>query len=60
MQNHLKNELHDIISGKSKVSNGIIIQAITSYLNDGSQSGIEAESSKQVREKETERLEHYI
>jgi hypothetical protein len=31
MQNHQKNELHDIISGKSQVSFGITIQAAASY-----------------------------
>lgn len=60
MQNHLKNELHNIISGKSPVSFGTIIQTVASYLNDGSQSGIEIENSKQVREKETKRLEHFV
>jgi hypothetical protein len=60
MQNHQKNELRNIISGKSQVSFGTIIQAAASYLNDGSQSGAETEVSKQVREKETKRLEVFI
>jgi len=60
MQNHQKNELRNIISGKSQVSIGTIIQAASSYLNDGSQSGAETEVSKQVREKETKRLEVFI
>jgi len=60
MQNHLKYELQHIISGKSQVSNGAIIQAIASYLNDGTQSSNEAENSKQIREKETTRLEYFI
>jgi hypothetical protein len=60
MQNLLKNELQDIISGKSEVSFGAIIQTISSYLNDGSQSSSEAENSKQGREQETKRLEIFI
>lgn len=59
MYNHLKNELHDIISGKSQVSQGAAIQAVASYLNNGSQSSIEAESSKQIRAQEKQRLEHF-
>ena len=60
MQNHQKNELHDIISGKSQVSFGITIQAAASYLSDGSQSSPEIEISKQIREKETKKLEDFI
>ncbi len=60
MQNHLKNELHNIISGKSEVSFGAVIQTIASYLNYGSQSGNEAENSKQIREQETKRLEGLV
>ncbi len=60
MHNHLKNELHNIISGKSQVSFGTTIQAIASYLNDGSKSSIETQDSKQIREQETKRLERLI
>lgn len=60
MQNHLKNELHNIISGKSQVSFGATIQTITSYLNNSSQSSIEIKNSKQIREQETKRLESFI
>lgn len=60
MQTQLKNELQNIISGKSEVSYGAPIQAITRYLNDGSQTGIRTENSKQIREQETKRLERFI
>jgi predicted nuclease of restriction endonuclease-like (RecB) superfamily len=60
MFNHLKNELHNIISGKSKVSYGTIIQTIASYLNDGSQSSFEIEKSKQSREEEKKKLINFI
>ena len=60
MPNNLKNELHNIISGKSQVRYGTVIQAITSYLNDGTQSSSKVENSKQVREQETKKLENFI
>jgi hypothetical protein len=60
MQNHLKNELHNIISGKSQVSYGAVIQTIASYLDNGSQSSDEIESSKQIREQETKKLESFV
>ena len=60
MQNHLKNELHNIISGESKVSFGTTIQPIASYLKNGSSTSSKTENTKQYREQETERLEDYI
>ena len=60
MQNHLKNELHNIISGKSKVRFGTTIQSVARYLNDGTQSSPKAQDTKQIREQETKRLENFI
>ncbi|MEI7677644.1 MAG: hypothetical protein WCJ03_12775 [Bacteroidales bacterium] len=60
MQNQLKNELHNILSGKSEVRYGTTIQAITHYLNDGEKSGVVAENEKQFKKQETKRLEDYI
>lgn len=60
MNNHLKNELHHVISGKSKISHGDVIQAITSYLGNGTRTSQEAEDTKQIREQETKSLEGYI
>ena len=59
-QNHLKNELHNIISGKSQVRFGRTIQAITSYLSESPQPSSEAQDSKQIRAQETKKLESYI
>lgn len=59
MQKHLKHELYNIISGKSQISQGTIIQTIAGYLNDGTQSGFNTENSKQIREKEATRLERF-
>ena len=60
MHNHLKNELHHIISGKGKVRFGATIQTITSYLSDGTQSSSENQDTKQIREQETKSLEEFI
>jgi hypothetical protein len=60
MQNHLKDELHNIISGKSQVRFGAIIQTIASYLENGQNSSPETEDSKQVRKEEKKRLEDFI
>lgn len=60
MQNDLKNELHNILSGKSKVRFGTTIQAITSYLNNGSQTSSTIEIEKSFKKQETKILEDYI
>lgn len=60
MHNHLKNELHDILSGKSQISFGTIIQTIASYLSDGTQTSSGVEKTKQFKEQETKRLESYV
>lgn len=60
MQNHLKNELRNIISGKSQVRFGAIIQTITGYLNYGAKAGATTEELKQVRQQETKKLETFI
>jgi hypothetical protein len=59
MQNHLKDELHHIISGKGQVRFGAAIQAVASYLSDGTQSGTKTQDTKQVRKQETKRLEYF-
>jgi hypothetical protein len=60
MQNHLKNELHDVFSGKSQVRFGATIQSIAGYLNDGTPASSKIESSKQIRAQEEKRLENFI
>jgi hypothetical protein len=60
MQNQIKNEIRDIISGKSQVRYGSTIQAAASHLGKGSPSSPKAEVSKQVREQETKSLEEFI
>ena len=60
MQNHLKHELHNVLSGKSQIRFGTIIQSIASYLNDGTQTSAIIEDEKHFKKQETKRLENYI
>jgi hypothetical protein len=60
MQNQLRDELHNVLSGKSKVRFGAIIQTITCYLSDGAQASSTAEDQKHHDEQETARLEIFI
>ncbi|WP_310560303.1 hypothetical protein [Flavobacterium sp.] len=60
MLNDLKYELHHVLSGKSKIRIGTIIQTIASYLNDGEKSGPIAKSEKQLKNQETKKLEDFI
>ena len=60
MQSDLKNELHNIISGKNQVRFGAIIQTIASYLKDGKESSSKTEVPKQIREQETKNLEKFV
>lgn len=52
MKNYLKNELYNILSGKSQIRFGTVIQTIASYLNDG--------ANKHNKKQEAKRLESYI
>lgn len=52
MQNHLKNELHDVISGKSQVSHGATIQAAAGYLGNGFKASSIFKGAKQGKEQE--------
>ena len=60
MQNRLKNELHNVLSGKSQIRFGTIIQSIASYLNDGAQTSPIIKDEKHFKKQETKRLESYI
>jgi hypothetical protein len=57
---NIKNELHTIISGKSEVRNGRIIQTIANYLDQGQRTSPKAEISKHFKNKETKDLELFI
>ena len=56
----MKDELHNILSGKSEIRHGAIIQAVSSYLRKSSQTSTTAKDSKYFKKQETESLEKYI
>ncbi len=60
MQTQLKHELNNIISGKSEVRFGTIIQTIACYIDNGTSTGSTAKGSKQFKEQEAKRLENFI
>jgi hypothetical protein len=60
MHNALKNELRTIISGKSPVRHGRIIQAIACYLENGAKASSIPEDPKQIKEQEAENLRSFI
>lgn len=60
MKNFIKDEIHDVLSGKSKVRFGATIQSITSYLSDGEGAGRTFEKEKHFKKQEAKALEFYI
>lgn len=60
MSNDLKNELFNVLSGKSEVRFGAIIQTIACYLKDGDSSSSSFEDEKHFKKQETKRLEDFI
>lgn len=56
----MKNELQDVLSGKSEVRYGTIIQSITHYLKNGTPASEEIKSDKHYKKQETARLEDYL
>jgi len=60
MQSNIKSELYDVISGKSKVRFGAIIQTIASYLSESETTSTKVENTKQHKEQEAKKLEEYI
>jgi hypothetical protein len=59
MLNYLKDELHHVISGKSQIRFGTIIQSIASYLNDGEKTGANSAVEKHFKKQEAKKLEDY-
>lgn len=56
----MKYELQLIISGKSQVKHGAIIQAATRYLSRSQSSGKMAKDFKHFKKQETETLESFV
>ncbi|MBP4138311.1 putative polyvalent protein kinase domain-containing protein [Flavobacterium geliluteum] len=55
----MKNELQNIISGKSQVRHGDAIQEVADYLRRSKGSGCEAKDSKQIKREEAEIIKQY-
>jgi hypothetical protein len=60
LKNTIKNELQDIISGKSEVRYGTIIQTIADYLEKSTAASTEIKGTKQFKKQEKENLERFI
>lgn len=55
----IKNEIQSLLSGKSQVSHGTLIQTISHYLGTGSPTGPMAQESQQNKREEAEKLIEY-
>jgi len=60
MSNSLKNQLYAIISGKSEVRHGKIIQTIANYLRESQRTSTAPKGSKLYKEQEKQKLIAYI
>jgi hypothetical protein len=60
MSKNIKNELFNVLSGKSEVSNGSTIQTIACYLKDGEGTSVSIEDKKHFKKQETKRLEEFV
>jgi hypothetical protein len=57
MQNDLRYELQNVLSGKSKISFGTTIQAIANYLKNGETTSPSIEIAKHFKSEETQRFD---
>lgn len=60
MLNSIKNELQDILQGKSQVRYGELIQTITSYLRRSEEASTLAKTDKRFKSEEEQKLIHFI
>lgn len=60
MSNLLKSQIHDVLSGKSKVRYGETIQTIAHYLRESQKASPIIKGTKQFKEQEKQKLEKYI
>ena len=60
MSNSLKNHLYAIISGKSEVRHGKVIQAIANYLRESQSTSPTPKGTKHYKEQEKQELASYI
>lgn len=60
MHKSLKDELHDVISGKNQVRFGTLIQTVAHYLKNGAGTSSNTQGQKHLRKKEEEKLDSFI
>jgi hypothetical protein len=60
MQNDLKDEIHNVLSGKIAVRRGALIQTAACYLIDGEEAGRNGKDEKHFKRQEAERLKVYF
>lgn len=60
MHIHLKDEIHNVLSGKNQVSFGATIQTIAGYLNNGKGASPTPQDEKHFKKQEAEKLERFI
>jgi hypothetical protein len=60
MSNSLKNHLYAVISGKSEVRHGKIIQTIANHIRESQRTSTTSKGSKLYKEQEKQKLESYI
>lgn len=60
MSNSFKNHLYAVISGKSEVRHGKIIQTIANYLRESQRTSTTLKGTKHYKEQERQELEAYI
>lgn len=60
MSNPIKTQIYDVLSGKSEVRNGKVIQAIAGYLRQSQKTSTNAKGTKRYKEQEKEELDCYI
>jgi hypothetical protein len=60
MSNSLKNHLYAIMSGKSEVRHGKIIQTIANDIRESQRTSTTSKGSKLYKEQEKQKLESYI
>jgi Serine/Threonine/Tyrosine Kinase found in polyvalent proteins len=60
LQNSIKDDLQNVLSGKSEVRFGAIIQSIANYLDIGPSASQQIEDTKHFKRQEAKRLELFI
>jgi len=52
--------IHDVISGKSQVRFGTIIQTVANYLKNSAETGSNTQGQKHLRKQEVKKLDSFL